>query len=364
MNSNLILNFKCVEHRLSMLATCQSVRLGISDLFACLKFKIESLCSIVAILFSFSAMADHSAINHAPIGVMGDHVHKKGEFMMSVRLMRMAMDSMGSGTEELSDSEYSQNIKPQDMTMDMLMIGAMYGLNDTFTFMPMINVVSKDMNLRNNMMSVDFDTGTTGIGDTKFFVLQKMKEQAGHSLALFKYGVSLPTGDIEVEDTIPVMGEVLLPYPMQLGSGTFDLSVGGTYQWYFSNNKNIGIDALYTHRLGENDQDYTFGDEFYVNLWGAYSYSKEWSFSTRLNWHWRDNINGDSKDLTITSAMNPTADPEAQGGNWANLFIGTNFSFDTGDRIAFEIGFPINQNVQGVQMLQELNMVLGWQKLF
>ncbi len=324
------------------------------------------MIKLLLVLLSASAFADHSAINHAPIGVMGDHVHKEGEFMLSVRLMRMAMDGVGSGTEELSDSDYSQNIKPQEMTMDMLMIGAMYGINDTFTLMPMINVISKNMDLRNNMSSAEFDTGVSGLGDTKLFVLQKMKEESGHSLALLKYGISIPTGDIEAEDNIPGMGEVLLPYPMQVGTGTWDLSLGGTYQWYLGENKkyNVGTDALYTTRLGENDQDYTFGDDFNLNVWGAYSYNKELSFSARLNWFWRDNVDGTAKDLTIMPTMNPTADPNSQGGNWTNLYLGTNLSFETGDRLAFEVGFPVNQNVQGIQMLQELNMVLGWQKLY
>ena len=36
------------------------------------------------------------ADSHAPIGVMGDHMHAKGEWMVSYRFMRMAM----SGSRE------------------------------------------------------------------------------------------------------------------------------------------------------------------------------------------------------------------------------------------------------------------------
>ena len=35
--------------------------------------------------------ATTTAIGHGPIGVMGEHVHGKGEFMVSYRFMRMDM---------------------------------------------------------------------------------------------------------------------------------------------------------------------------------------------------------------------------------------------------------------------------------
>lgn len=44
-----------------------------------------------------SARAD----GHAPIGVMGDHVHHKGEWMASYRYMNMNMFGNLSGTENI-----------------------------------------------------------------------------------------------------------------------------------------------------------------------------------------------------------------------------------------------------------------------
>jgi len=37
------------------------------------------------------------ADGHAPIGVMGDHQHEAGEWMVSFRYMRMAMEGNGTG---------------------------------------------------------------------------------------------------------------------------------------------------------------------------------------------------------------------------------------------------------------------------
>ena len=47
----------------------------------------------------------YNADGHAPIGVMGDHVHGAGEVMLTYRLMPMAMKGLQNGTAELSDAE-------------------------------------------------------------------------------------------------------------------------------------------------------------------------------------------------------------------------------------------------------------------
>ena len=42
------------------------------------------------------------ATDHAPIGVMADHRHAKGEWMLSYRFMRMNMDGNRDGRDSLS----------------------------------------------------------------------------------------------------------------------------------------------------------------------------------------------------------------------------------------------------------------------
>ncbi|MBV1934664.1 MAG: hypothetical protein KUG59_08230, partial [Parvibaculaceae bacterium] len=118
---------------------------------------------------SAAAMADgseaHSAANaagHAPLGVMGDHTHKAGEWMLSVRAMHMAMDGNLMGSDEVSDAQITAQpnrffgiagqpaalrVVPQEMTMDMLMVGSMYAPTDWLTLMVMGMYVDKEMTL-------------------------------------------------------------------------------------------------------------------------------------------------------------------------------------------------------------------------
>ena len=86
----------------------------------------------------------------APIGVMGDHMHKEGEWMFSYRLMYMNMEDARSGTDNLSaqdvfDMGYSMS--PAEMQMEMHMLGTMYAPSDDVTLMLMANYVRKDMEM-------------------------------------------------------------------------------------------------------------------------------------------------------------------------------------------------------------------------
>ena len=86
---------------------------------------------------------------HAPIMVMGDHMHQAGEYMFSLRQMNMRMTGNISGTNKLSDAQVlgqpndnammpaNLRVVPQKMDMAMTMLGAMYAPNDTITLLAM-----------------------------------------------------------------------------------------------------------------------------------------------------------------------------------------------------------------------------------
>ena len=88
--------------------------------------------------------------SHAPIGVMGDHTHGAGEYMLSYRFMTMAMKGHRQGTQSLSAEDVfglGYDIAALDMTMDMHMIGMMHAPTDKLTLMAMVNFVEKEMHM-------------------------------------------------------------------------------------------------------------------------------------------------------------------------------------------------------------------------
>ena len=102
-----------------------------------------------------------------------------------------------------------------------------------------------------------------------------------------------------------VRPELRLPYAMQLGSGTYDLLPGITYQM-FQNKWSFGAQYMATIRTSENSENYTLGDEHKITGWASYSWHHNLSTSVRLAYLDVDNIDG--ADPKIAAPVQ-TADP-------------------------------------------------------
>ena len=249
------------------------------------------------------------ASDHAPIGVMADHRHKKGEWMASYRYMYMDMSGNRDGTDGISPEEIVTSVAnpfanppmmpptlrvvPTDMPMQMHMLGGMYGLTDRITLMAMGMYVSKEM----DHITFQGPMGTTSVlarsrPRRPGLVTQLLARLSGWMMASYEHrqinlglAVSLPTGSIEETDQILTpMGTTpspRLPYPMQLGSGTFDLKPSltarsRTGKWSY------GAQASAIIRLDENDEGYTLGDVAEATGWLAYEPQPWVSVSGRL----------------------------------------------------------------------------------
>jgi hypothetical protein len=253
--------------------------------------------------------------DHAPIGVMGDHTHAAGELMLSYRFSHMSMSGNRSRSEHQSTSDVLGRgfaATPTDMDMQMHGFGLMYAPTDWVTLMAMIPVVDKGMD-HVNVMRRKFTTRSDGLGDVKLAGLWPLWERDGHKVHLGT-GISFPTGSIDRKDTIPTPGgpmRVRLPYPMQIGSGSYALLPGLTYLGR-SEQLSWGGQAQGTLFLDENRHDYRLGDRADLTLWLARPWASWVSTSVRLGWSYAGNIRG--ADPRLNPNQVPTADPDRRGG--------------------------------------------------
>ena len=302
---------------------------------------------------------------HAPIGVMGDHTHHKGEFMASYRYMFMDMDGNRDGTNSLSDREVLEDymVTPVDMTMQMHMLGAMYGVSDNLTLMAMVPYISKDME-HLTRMGTRFTTNSEGFGDIKttalYTIFNKDKQRVHLNL-----GVSFPTGSIDEKDDTPAGDDQILPYPMQIGSGTFDLLPGITYLGQ-SGKGSWGAQALTTLRLGKNDNGYRLGNKYQLSGWIARNWTDWLSTSLRLTGTTWGDIDG--ADDRLNPMMVPTADPSLRNGTQINLGFGINLYAPEGNlqgsRLAMEFELPILRDLDGPQLETDWQFTVGLQSSF
>lgn len=325
----------------------------------------------------------HRADGHAPIGVMGDHMHSKGEWMLSYRFKQMQMDGNRDGTDDLSDAEIlaTQNrfgtppnlrVIPEKMTGQTHMIGGMYAPTDWLTFMTMVKYIDKEMKTSTyNMPGVKIGESTmnsSGWGDTTVGGMIRVYDDGKHHVHL-NAGVSLPTGSIKERDTMlmpnGMRNNMRLAYGMQLGSGTYDLLPGITY--FANDGDKLGWGAQYksTLRLGDNSEDYSFGNKHIATAWGSYSFVPEFSASLRVTAETEDDIDGIDSQIMGASQ---SADPDNYGGKRVSAGLGLNYIVPKGSleghRLSAEVTLPVYQDLNGPQMKRDNAFVLGWSKSF
>lgn len=322
---------------------------------------------------------------HAPFGVMGADRMMPGKVMLSYRYMRMEMDGNRIGTDKVSPEEIITSVAnrfapppklrvvPTAMTTDMHMIGAMYAPSTAVTLVAMGTYLEKRMDHvtfqggSGTTRLGTFTTESSGFGDTKLAGLVRLYDRGGHELHL-NAGLSLPTGSIdESDDVLSPMGtrpELRLPYPMQLGSGTYDLIPGLTYKGA-SGRLGWGAQALGTLRLGENDEDYSLGDRVDVTAWGSYRWAPWMSTSLRISGRHIGRIDG--RDPKIAAPVQ-TADPDFQGGERVDVSVGVNLAGQGGGlagvRVGMELGVPVYQDLNGPQMAGDWSLNLTGKYMF
>ncbi len=320
---------------------------------------------LAAFLTTHTAHAGSLPDEHAPIGVMGDHNHKQGEWMTSYRYSNMYMKGNRSNTSRLNAGDVLADfmVAPLKMTMEMHMFGLMYGANDRLTLMGMLPYTRISMD-HINRAGVEFTTESDGIGDAKLSGIYSLYERGGRKV-LLNAGVSLPTGSIDERDDTPAGANQKLPYPMQLGSGTYDLLPGITYtdrqgNWSWGGRLNTII------RLGENDNDYRLGNQYGASIWGARRLNEYASASVRLDGRAWDDISGADPDLN--PAMVPTARTDLRGGRRVDLLLWVNLIEPggklKGHRLAVEFGMPVYQHLDGPQLETDYRLMIGWQFAF
>ena len=329
------------------------------------------------------------ADSHGPIGAMGDHMHSKGEWMVSYRYMAMDMDGNRDGKSRISPEEIvttvanpffgrpmqprTLRVAPTQMTMKMHMFGFMYAPSDWLTLMLMGSYLQKEMDhltFKGGMGTEvlgGFETSTSGIGDIKLSGLIRLYDDDIHHFHA-NAGISLPTGSIdEKDDVLTPMNQtrrLRLPYPMQLGSGTLDLLPGLTYTGKAGV---LGWGGQYsaTLRLGKNEEGYSLGDQHRLTAWLSYSLMPSMSVSARLAGQTTGRINDQDSEIV---APVQTANPDNHGGDRVDFLLGVNLvsqsGFLRGHRFAAEFGVPVHQDLNGPQMETDYLFTLGYQKSF
>lgn len=301
------------------------------------------------------------------LNVLTAHTHPQGQVMLGYRFMYMENEGYLDGSRELSGREvFGRGFPTIHTRMQMWehMFDAMYAFTDRLTVMGMVPY--REMSMKHLTSSgMPFTQSASGIGDIELmgsYVLFGPPRGGGHRLML-NGGFSIPTGSVEVRDHmngISTAHRDVLEYPMQLGSGTYDLLPGLTYlgehgPWSW------GVQTMEHLRLGRNERGYRFGNQYMLSGWAAYGVTDWFAPYLRLEGRLWDNLSG--RDREIDPLKTPEGGPDRQGGTRADAVFGISFYSPKGKlkglRLALEGGVPIYQDLDGPQLSQSYRLTAG-----
>ena len=317
----------------------------------------------------------------SPAGQMLGHEHLKGVWKISYQYMNMQMGGSQKGTHSVNDTEVFENymMAPTSMDMAMHMLMGMYGISNNLSVMIMTNYNVLDMDMTMNLNShnhgvtttsssqlQDMESNTKGLGDTKLYATYTVYNTC-NSIFFFIGGVSIPTGSIKERGNASdlMYANLRYPYMMQLGSGSVDLMPSLSYLYTISN---FALSAqlntvLHTYN---NSLNYRMGDQIGMNVWSAYKWNNWLSNSIRLEAKSIQSISG--KDVSLIQTNEPSAVSTNYGGKFLNAFVGANIyfnkSFLQNNRLSFEYGVPLYQNLNGIQQTRKGVAFVEWMITF
>ncbi len=315
---------------------------------------------------------------HAPIGVVGDHLVAKGDLQVSLRFTNRIYEGNNMGTDSIpvEDVLDTYSTVPTRWARRSVSLSGTFGITDGLSLLGIVELTDNSMDhlmpgqaqIGGTQQDVYFlyTTKSFGFEDVRLSALWGIYDEGAYRV-LVSTGVSFPVGVVDYWDVTPLSDpkETYLPYPMQIGSGTWDVLPGFTAMVQ-NERASFGIQGAGVIRIGSNDREWTRGDEYTATMWGGYVLSDAASVSAGLRASTWGNIEG--ADRALDAFESPTANTLAQGGTRVDLSAGLNFLLPSGPlaghRLGVEAMVPVYQSLDGPQLAHGWTVVVGWQKVF
>jgi len=322
-----------------------------------------------------------------PMNTLGGGVPETKEFRLKISPMFMKMDGLRDGTGAVNGDSLLVGMPAQYMAvpagMDMQMTNLAFGYSFTDDFFGGIMLMWKksEMDMKfGSMMKMStgkdgFTMDSEGLADTMLMTKYRLYTDdplIPLSQASLFFGLSLPTGSIDEKNSShpdAAQKDDQLPYGMQLGSGTFDPTLGLLYQgssspWWW------GANLMYTGRLYDNDRDYRLGNEMRLDLYGMYQVRHDTVLQLQLNGQYSGRIKGEMDDVTnlglgksgMTGSgyTTPLWDTSNYGGEKVLVTAGVQWQPVPLHIVDLNVGVPVYQNLNGPQMEEEYRVMITW----
>lgn len=301
----------------------------------------------------------------APVGIANDRTLPAGTIELGYRFGHVDARGLRFGEVQVEETDVLDlgfTFVPLSRTVNAHMVTAGLGITDAFTVTGTAGFVTKTRETAN--ADLFFVNESSGIADIEVDALYELYRQGpyrGH----VQMGVLIPLGATDAEGDFGPDAGVLLPYDMQIGTGSWALMPGVTGQ-VMNEFGSVGGQLRGVFSLMDNDRGYRPGTRVEGRLWMAYRFNDFVSLSAGVRGVTADPIQGFDADLE--TLRDPGDLALGFGTQRVDLPLGVNLRLPAGplagQRISAEAVWTVHEQTDGPQLGGNWGLVLGWQGAF
>ncbi len=318
------------------------------------------LCLLVSQLSHTGDMLDLDLeemmdLNVSSMSIMKGDVPRKGTWTLSYDYGYRELQGLRDGTSPVSNASVLTTYQntPLWIHKQRHSLSVLYGTTEKLAFSASLPYVVQRMKIQDTA-GLQSEFLSSGIGDLLFSANYALTQQPPHQLTV-NLGLSVPTGSINQKSG----------YPMQLGSGSYDLVPTLTYIGDFDP-WGWAIQASGKLPTKKNSNEYRLGNEWQGTVMVMRAWNEWFTNLLFITAEWNGRVHGSDPLMNTTSV--PTSDPAAQGGRKVTAHLDFNFFIDreTGSDHLLSIGFtsPIHQSLNGPQLKERWSGTASWSCMF
>jgi len=325
-----------------------------------------------------------------PMNIPGGGIPENDEFRLKIQPSFMRMHGLRSSASNVDGNsllgapaagKFMAVQKYMNMSMQNLSVG--YSFSDDF-FAGIMGMY------KDNRMGMAFNSTMTGLTGQSSYIMKS--SGFADTMLMTKYrlyaddpliptsqfslfvGASLPSGSISERNTthpLAVRRTELLPYGMQLGSGTVDPILGLLYQgssspfWW-------GLDGTYTGRWYDNSRNYQWGDVYKTDAYLMHQLTYNLLWQVQANVEWKGQIHGQADEAAsglsghavhgtaASPLMTPLWNPANYGGVKTSVTLGFQWQPAHLHIVDLSVKIPAYQRLNGVQLKDQIGVMLTW----
>lgn len=300
----------------------------------------------------------------APVGVVGDRLLAPGAIEIAYRFRKVDYEGVQVGTRlvnfaDVLDIYATTPFARTDRANDLQLS---FGATERLTLLGTASWIERNRSVADDEFF--FSTNVSGVSDVQLEALFGVWSRDAVQIHLHG-GVEIPVGSIDERGDLLDVPDQVLPYEMQLGSGSISVVPGitGQVQNEFGT---VGAQVKARLRVNDNDRDYRLGDEVDASMWMAYRVNPFFAFNSGLRYRSWGSIEGVDADLDPT--RDPGEDAVFSGGEYVYLPLGLNVFMPEGSlqghRLSVEFLFPVHQSTDAVRLSGDYAFTIGWRKAF